>query len=68
MRSVIKPTPSIYQEQDSVDLASMSNVKLNIKGRHDPAIIHRARVVVDSMLALALLDLCAFRYGNEWLR
>lgn len=68
VRSVIKPTPSIYQEQDSVDLASMSNVKLNIKGRHDPAIIHRARVVVDSMLALALLDLCAFRYGNEWLR
>ena len=28
-----------------------------IQGRHDPAIIHRARVVVDSVLALAILDL-----------
>ena len=32
-------------------------MKLVIEGRHDPAIIHRARVVVDSVLALGVLDL-----------
>ena len=57
IRTVIKPTPSIYKEQDTVDLATHEAVKLQIQGRHDPAIIHRARVVVDSVLALGILDL-----------
>lgn len=56
-RTVIKPTPSIYQPQDTIDYQSMQNASLTIHGRHDPAIIHRARVVVDSMAAIALLDL-----------
>ncbi|MEG0468769.1 MAG: chorismate synthase [Longicatena sp.] len=57
IRSVIKPTPSIYKEQDTIDLKSHEAVKLVIEGRHDPAIIHRARVVVDSVLAIGILDL-----------
>lgn len=57
IKTVIKPTPSIYKEQDTVDLASKEAVKLSIQGRHDPAIIHRARIVVDSVLALGILDL-----------
>lgn len=68
VRCAVKPTPSIYLEQKSVNLSSKENINLKIEGRHDPAIIHRARVVVDSLIALALLDLCSFRYGNEWLR
>lgn len=56
-RTVIKPTPSIYQQQDTIDYQSMQNASLTIQGRHDPAIIHRARVVVDSMAAIGLLDL-----------
>ena len=68
VRCAIKPTPSIYQEQKTINIKTNENVKLNIKGRHDPAIIHRARVVVDSLIALALLDLCAIKLGSEWLR
>ena len=68
VRCAIKPTPSIYKEQQTVDLAKGENASLQIHGRHDPAIVHRARVVVDSAVALALCDLLALRYGTDWLR
>ena len=68
VRCAIKPTPSIYKQQNTINFKTNENVSLNIKGRHDPAIIHRARVVVDSLIALAILDLCVTRFGNEWLR
>ena len=57
IRCVVKPTPSIYKQQDTIELGTNKEVKLTIEGRHDPAIIHRARVVVDSVLAIGLLDL-----------
>lgn len=53
---VIKPTPSIFQKQDSVQYDTKENVKLEIKGRHDPCIAHRARIVIDNLCAFALLD------------
>lgn len=56
IHSVVKPTPSIFKEQDSVDYQTKENVKLQIQGRHDPSIIHRARIVVDSMIAFGILD------------
>jgi chorismate synthase len=55
-RAAIKPTPSISKEQETVNKAG-ENVKLKIKGRHDPVIVPRAIVVVESMAAIALLDL-----------
>lgn len=66
-RTVVKPTPSIYKEQETVNLETMENTTLQIEGRHDPAIIHRARVVVDSMTAIVLADLLVTRYGTDWL-
>ena len=66
-RLAIKPTPSIYKKQDTVDISSNENATLQIEGRHDPAIIHRARVVVDSVTALTLCDILAQRYGTDWL-
>lgn len=57
LSTCIKPTPSIYKQQDTIHRTTHEAEKLIIQGRHDPAIIHRARVVVDSMLALAVLDL-----------
>lgn len=57
LRTVIKPTPSIYKPQETIDKESHASQTLCIEGRHDPAIIHRARVVVDSVLALGILDL-----------
>ena len=65
-RCAVKPTPSIFQEQESVDLASGQNTTLTLQGRHDPAIIHRARVVVDSVVALVLCDLLALRFGTDF--
>jgi len=63
----VKPTPSIYQAQNTVDFFKNENAVLEIKGRHDPAIIHRARVVVDSITALVLCDILAQRFGTDWL-
>ena len=65
--TVIKPTPSIYKEQDTVNMGTGENVSFRIQGRHDPAIIHRARVVVDSVTAIVLADMLALRYGTDWL-
>lgn len=66
INTAIKPTPSIFKEQQSVDISIGENVMLQITGRHDPAIIHRARVVVDSCAAIAILDLFCERYGTQW--
>ena len=66
-QTVMKPTPSIYQEQETVDYSKGENAILQIQGRHDPAIIHRARVVVDSVTAIGLVDLFCERYGYTWM-
>lgn len=66
--TVIKPTPSIFKAQDTVDMSKRENVSFQIQGRHDPAIIHRARVVVDSMTAIVISDMLALRYGTDWLQ
>lgn len=65
---VVKPTPSIYKAQETVDYQSKQPVSLQIQGRHDPAIIHRARVVVDSVCALGLLDLYCEREATLAMR
>lgn len=67
IRTAIKPTPSIFCAQESVNLATGENVTLEIKGRHDPAILHRARIVADSVIALVLADALALRFGTDWL-
>ena len=66
-RCAFKPTPSIFREQDTVDMAAEENATLALEGRHDPVIVHRAAVVVDSVTALVLCDALAMRYGTDWL-
>ena len=61
----VKPTPSISKSQETVNFLTMENTKLEIKGRHDPAIIRRICVVVDSVCALAVCDIIAQRYGTD---
>ena len=56
-RAAMKPTPSIFKEQDSVDMVSMSPVKLSIKGRHDPCVVVRAVPVFEAVSAIALCDI-----------
>ena len=52
----VKPTPSIFKEQDSVSMTDRENRKLQIKGRHDPCIVPRAVPCVEAAAALAVLD------------
>lgn len=66
-RCAVRPTPSIFKEQASVRLSEMKEEKLTIAGRHDPAIIHRVRAVVDAAAAIALADMLALRYGTDYL-
>ena len=64
----IKPTPSIGIEQDTIDFVNKENTSLEITGRHDPAIIRRMAVVVDSLLAIVVCDMLATKYGNDFLK
>ena len=51
--AVLRPTTSIYKEQDTVDLDTMKDAKIIIHGRHDPCIVTRAVVVIEAAAALA---------------
>ena len=64
-KCAVKPTPSISQAQETVNFLTEETTELEIKGRHDPAIIRRVCVVVDSVCALAVCDLLAMRYGTD---
>ena len=56
-RVAMKPTPSISKPQQTVNLETKENVKLEIGGRHDPCIVARAVPVVEAVAALTLLDM-----------
>lgn len=57
LRVVVKPTPSISRPQKSVNLHTMQEETLVIKGRHDPCIVPRAVPVIEAAVAVGLLDL-----------
>ncbi|MDE5616492.1 MAG: chorismate synthase, partial [Clostridia bacterium] len=52
----IKPTASIFKEQDSVNVVSGENTKLKIQGRHDSCIVVRAVPVIEAVAAIAIYD------------
>lgn len=55
VRAHVKPTPSIYAPQQTVNQAR-EEIDIQIKGRHDPIIVPRAVVVLECMTAITLLD------------
>lgn len=55
IRASVKPTPSIFQTQQTVNNKG-EEIDINIKGRHDPVIVPRAVVVMECMTALTVLD------------
>lgn len=63
-RAAIKPTPSIASPQHTVS-SSGESIEISIHGRHDPIIVPRAVVVVESMAALTILDLMMEHMGNR---
>lgn len=52
----IKPTPSIGKLQNTINLKTNENTTLMINGRHDPCIVRRALIVINSMASLVILD------------
>lgn len=56
-RVAFKPTPSIAKPQQSVNMKTMEEVPLKIKGRHDPCIVPRAVPVVEAAAAIAVYDM-----------
>ena len=55
-RTVLKPTPSIYKEQHTVDYISRQDAELQIRGRHDPCIVPRAVPCIEAAAAIAVYD------------
>ena len=66
-RTAVKPTPSIYKEQETVDYLAKQDAPLSIQGRHDPCIVPRAAIVQTCAAALAVGDLLTARYGTAWM-
>lgn len=64
LSTVVKPTPSVDRPMRTVDLNKMENTVLRLGGRHDSAIFHRAAIVMDSVVAIALSELMLRRYGR----
>ena len=56
LRAAIKPTPSIAKEQKTVDLSSMKETNLNIKGRHDPCVVPKVVPAIEAAVAVTLAD------------
>lgn len=52
----VKPTPSIAVPQKSVDMDTLQNAELAVRGRHDPCIVPRAVPVAEAVCALAIFD------------
>ena len=66
-RTAFRPTPTISKPQNTIDMSKGENAVLEATGRHDPCIVHRARVVADSVTAIVLTDMLIGRYGTDWL-
>jgi len=56
IRVAVKPTPSISKKQQTVDLSTMQETTISIKGRHDPCIVPKAVPVVETAVATVLAD------------
>lgn len=62
LRAAVKPTPSIFREQQTVRRDGTPTA-VQIKGRHDPIIVPRAVVVVEAMTALTVADALLLNMG-----
>lgn len=63
-RAAFKPTPSIAQPQQTVNREG-EDTEIVIHGRHDPIIVPRAVVVVETMAAVTVLDLLLQNMGSS---
>lgn len=64
LRAAIKPTASIGRTQNTINKQN-ENIQINIGGRHDPIIVPRAVVVVESMVAITLVDMLFMNMSSK---
>lgn len=64
LRVALRPTPSIAKEQKSVNLVTMQEEKITVKGRHDACIVPRAVAAIESAVAIAVYDKLLEYKGN----
>lgn len=53
----LRPTPSIARQQFTIDMVKRENAVLELQGRHDPCVVHRAVPVIEAAAALAACEL-----------
>ncbi len=58
LKAAIKPTASIGKAQRTVNLETLEETELTVKGRHDPCIAVRAVPVIEAVTACVMLDMC----------
>ncbi len=56
IRVAVKPTPSIAKEQQTVNMSSMENASISVKGRHDPCVVPKAVPAIEAAVAVTLAD------------
>ena len=64
-RCVLKPTPSIYKQQNTINMKDLTNTTIKINGRHDPAIVRRINIVIRAMSAFVIADMLITKYGVD---
>jgi len=64
VKTHFKPTPSIFQPQDTIE-KSGAEVVCELKGRHDPCVAIRGAVVCEAMMALVLADMTLLNMGKK---
>lgn len=64
VKTHFKPTPSIFQEQDTITTQN-KEAKCNLKGRHDPCVALRGSIVCEAMMALTLADMALLNMGKK---
>jgi chorismate synthase len=65
--TAIKPTSSIGKPQQTINYKTKEQITLELKGRHDPAIVHRAVHVINAMTSYAILELIVRTEGTKWI-
>lgn len=64
VKTYFKPTPSIFQEQKTIDTQG-NEVSCNLKGRHDPCVAIRGSVVCEAMMAIVLADMVLLNMSSK---
>jgi len=64
LKVYFKPTPSIFQSQQTVDIKN-AEVEFSLKGRHDPCVAIRGSIVAESMTALVVADMLLLNLASN---